>query len=220
MIDFKEIEDRLVKEIFDNLLYKQITSATDNDLNEDILEVIHRIASEHNKAIVETTEKYDDEEYIDAVIWEAGVELDNKFVTELMEHATVVNDYNLKDVEEDVTPTWVGDKLKGVIDELEEMISTYEEGYTFVLISPLMASVIQSVGKSTFISDQTTWKGKSITSLMGKIESRKAKADVYCYLYDSSAYSMDADGVVIGNFNKDTGAFLSAKLIVTNLSFA
>ena len=219
MIDFEKIEDMLVKEIFDNLIYKQITSATDNDLKEDILEVIHRIASEHNKAILETTEKYDDEEYIGAVIWEGCTELDGKFVTELMEHATVVRDYNFKDVEEDVTPAWIGDKLKGVMDELEDMISAYEEGYTFVLISPLMASVIQSVNKSTFVGERNAWKGESLTSLIGKIESTKAKADVYCYLYSPEAHPLDGDGILIGNFDEDTGAFSSAKLIVRNLSF-
>lgn len=162
-------------------------------------------------------------ELAQAIVAEAVATFDDNTITTFIYGSDVEDVLDFTTVDEDVTPSYIGDKLAKLPERIEAHIKSFAEGDSFVLASPLIISVMQSAGKSKFASsNESAFRGPNNTLMVGNICSMGSdkKTPVYSYIPNLYQRNDDEDIIIIGNYISGRDAATTRKLTVRNLSFA
>ena len=117
--------------------------------------------------------------------------------------------------------TFVGDKLVAITDKISEIIDGFEKDNlgdeNFILCSPLIASILQSVcrGGEFELAEKESWKGPNYAHLIGHLNGVK----LYTHL-NSPTMTEHIDIVFVGNYNPITVKTTIHKINITNLELA
>jgi hypothetical protein len=107
---------------------------------------------------------------------------------------------------------FIGDKLRSIADKIIQIAENeYKDGETFMIVSPLMISILQSASGSSFApSLEGSFKGPNNTMLVGHLVEDELKIPIYAYIFGSDPYGRmdepgDSDTLILGNYNPETG---------------
>ncbi len=168
-------------------------------------------------------------------------EIDAEIITDLLAIAGTVDTWDGTTVSAGLTPNYVGDRfanLAVLINRVANEIGrkTRRGVGNFMVISPMIVSVLQSAAKSVFApSTEGSFKGPNNTAMVGTLN---GQLKVYSYLWNQAQPGADAfplatatqDQILIGykggNGETDTGYFycpyiplMSSGVVVNPLTF-
>ncbi|KKN29965.1 hypothetical protein LCGC14_0838840 [marine sediment metagenome] len=168
-------------------------------------------------------------------------EIDAEIITDLLAIAGTVDTWDGTTVSAGLTPNYVGDRfanLAVLINRVANEIGrkTRRGVGNFMVVSPMIVSVLQSAAKSVFApSTEGSFKGPNNTAMVGTLN---GQLKVYSYLWNQAQPGADAypgltptqDQILIGykggNGETDTGYFycpyiplMSSGVVVNPLTF-
>jgi hypothetical protein len=110
---------------------------------------------------------------------------------------------------------FIGDKLRAVADEIIRIAeSEYNDGESFLIVSPLMISILQSASNTMYApAVEGAFKGPNNTMLVGQLIEGELKIPIYSYIYGMDFYGRfddvdkpgNSDTLILGNYNPETG---------------
>ena len=141
-------------------------------------------------------------------------ELDAEILHDLMALAGTVQSFDFATVGAGLTPTFIGDRFANLgitINFVANEIArkTRRGAGNFIVVSPMMVSVLQSAAKSVFApAVEGSFKGPNNTMLVGTLN---GTIKVYSYLWNQSQPGAAADLILVGykggNSETDSGYF-------------
>lgn len=145
-------------------------------------------------------------EFTKALSSEIIQEIDAEVLHDLMALAGTVQAFDFNALPAGFTPTYYGDRYANigvVINFVANEIArkTRKAGGTFIVVSPMVVSVLQSAAKSVFApAVQGDLKGPSNTMLVGTLN---GQIKVYSYLWNQSQPGAGADVILVGRKGGD-----------------
>lgn len=145
-------------------------------------------------------------EFTKAISTEIIQEIDAEVLHDLLSLAGTVQAFDFNALPVGLTPTYLGDRYANLgvtINYVANEIArkTRKAGGTFIVVSPMIVSVLQSASKSVFApAVEGTFKGPSNTMLVGTLN---GQIKVYSYLWNQSLPGAGADLILVGRKGGD-----------------
>jgi hypothetical protein len=159
------------------------------------------------------------DEMMQALVAEAVYAFDEYTVSTFMNGSEEEHIIDMDELPDDGIPSFVGDKLSKIPKMISDIIDKEygTGGDNFIIASPLMLSILQSVTTSEYKrSEKNVYKGPNNTMLVGFLDD----VPVYSYIFGIADFNEDSqsDTLIIGNYNPVTEKTRINTLTATNLT--
>jgi hypothetical protein len=209
---FEENRTKMFKRACKNVLLPQICGELSMEQKEQIAGFLSELDNDANDSRVRMIGIGD--EVAQALSAEAVQMFDSDTINRFIGGAEERHVLDMKNVT--VEPgEFIGDKLRSIADEIIHIAeSEYSEGESFLIVSPLMISILQSASKTSYApSIEGAFKGPNNTMLVGHLVEGELRIPIYSYLFGMDFYGRfdevdkpgNSDTLILGNYNPETG---------------